>query len=414
MPTFLHAADIHLDSPLVNLTLADEEMAATVRGATRRAFVNLIDLALAREVDFLLIAGDLYDGPWRDFNTGLFFIGQMRRLRQAGIRVFLIAGNHDAASRITRALRLPDNVTLFPAGSARTEILDEAGVAIHGRSYGRQAETGNLAQSYPDPVPGLFNIGLLHTALSGREGHAPYAPCTLAELQARGYEYWALGHIHQHEVLCREPWVVFAGNLQGRHIREAGPRGCYLGTIEGGRLTGAEFVALDVVRWQRLELDCADLEHGDDLRALVQERLEEEYARAEGRPLLIRIVLTGACPLHGRLLAEQVFWENELRGLGLAIGELYLETLRIATHLPERTESAGIEGLRVMTEDAHSLAADLVEELFAAPALVSLGRSLPPALPRGNVLPDEEQERRALLAEAADLALAAVRNRGAA
>ncbi|HHD57358.1 MAG TPA: DNA repair exonuclease, partial [Desulfobulbaceae bacterium] len=225
MVTFLHAADIHLDSPLRNLATREGAPVELIRNATRRAFENLVQLAVDEKVDFLLLAGDLYDGAWRDFNTGLFFIEKMRRLKEAGIRVFLISGNHDAASRITRALRLPDNVVHFSSRRARTIELEDLNVAIHGQSYAKRAVTADLAKDYPPPVQGMVNIGLLHTALAGRDGHEPYAPCTPGELADKGYDYWALGHVHQREIVDKDPWIVFAGNLQGRHIRETGPRG---------------------------------------------------------------------------------------------------------------------------------------------------------------------------------------------
>ena len=408
MVTFLHAADIHLDSPLANLRLGDDLGSGIFRGVTRRALDNLVELALREKVDFLLLAGDLYDGPWRDFNTGLFFIDRMQRLHKAGIKVFLVAGNHDAASRITRALRLPDNVTFFPSAHAHTEILDELGVAIHGRSYGRRAEIDNLAAEYPDPVPGLFNIGILHTALTGREGHAPYAPCTLTELCGRGYDYWALGHVHQHEILHRDPWVVFAGNLQGRHIRETGPRGCCLIRAEAGRIGEVSFVPLDVIRWQRIEVDCTGLASGDDLRALARSSLEEAWGASDGRPLVVRIVLSGPCPLHMALVREQAFWESELSGLGLAIGDIYLEGVEIRTR-PAATEELSDLGCTLLQETPEQLDADLVEELFAAAQLKTLERALPASISRTDLLPHEEDERHALLAEARDMVLAHLR-----
>src|SRR3954451_11192985 len=174
---FIHAADIHLDSPLIGLQRYDGAPVEALRGATRRAFQALVDLALAEPVDFLLIAGDLYDGDWRDFNTGLFFVQQATRLTRAGIPIFLIHGNHDAESRISRRLTLPETGKMFSAARPETARRPELGVAIHGQSFRPPDVTDTLARDYPAPIPGWFNIGLLHTAATGREGHAPYAPC---------------------------------------------------------------------------------------------------------------------------------------------------------------------------------------------------------------------------------------------
>ena len=195
---FIHSADIHLDSPLRGLEQYDGAPIEQIRGATRQAFANLIQFATDEHVSFVLFAGDLYDGDWRDYNTGLFFSRQMSRLREAEIAVFLIRGNHDAESKITRQLRLPDNVHSFGAREAQTVRLEHLGVALHGRSFATQATAENLSLSYPAPLDGLFNIGILHTSADGRPGHENYAPCSQSDLAAKGYGYWALGHIHRH------------------------------------------------------------------------------------------------------------------------------------------------------------------------------------------------------------------------
>lgn len=227
---FLHTADLHLDSPLVGLARYPGAPAEQLRAATRQALVALVDLAVREEISFVLIAGDLYDGDWKDYNTGLFFAHQMSRLNKSGIRVYIVAGNHDAASQMTRTLRLPENVTIFPIRRPCTEVLNDLRVALHGQGFPTSAVTADLAAGYPPALPHLFNIGVLHTSVTGRPGHETYAPCTLEGLLSKGYQYWALGHVHQREVLHQDPWVVFPGNLQGRHIRETGPKGCALVT----------------------------------------------------------------------------------------------------------------------------------------------------------------------------------------
>ncbi len=299
---FLHAADTHIDSPLEGLDAYDGAPVALLRGATRAAFENLVRLALEEQVDFLLLAGDIYDGDWKDFSTGLFFGRQMARLHAAGIPVCLVAGNHDAASVLTRRLSLPDNVHVLSTRSAETRLLDGLPVAIHGRGFPHRAVPENLALEYPPPQPGRFNIGLLHTSLTGAPGHDTYAPCALADLTGKGYQYWALGHVHQPQVLAQEPWVVYPGNTQGRHIRETGRRGCRLVTVSDDLdVLDAEFRALDVVRWARLELDVS----GDcDLAAVhgrIGAALGQALAESEGRLLAARLVLCGSSDLHGVL-----------------------------------------------------------------------------------------------------------------
>ncbi len=165
---FIHAADIHLDSPLLGLDQYEGAPVETIRGATRRAFSNLVQLAIRERVDFVILAGDIYDGDWLDYNTGLFFVKEVRELERAGIQVVLIRGNHDAESRITRRLTLPDKVHELPPDGPATFRFESLRVAVHGQSYPHQAETRNLAAGYPPPISGYFNIGVLHTALNGR------------------------------------------------------------------------------------------------------------------------------------------------------------------------------------------------------------------------------------------------------
>jgi DNA repair exonuclease SbcCD nuclease subunit len=228
---FIHAADLHLDSPLHGLDAYDGAPVEQIRGATRRALANLVELAETERAAFVLVAGDLYDGDWRDYNTGLYFVRQMSRLREAGTPVYIIAGNHDAASQITKSLRLPENVRMLSADRPESVVLEAEGVAIHGQSFATRAVTDDLSATYPVRLAGFFNVGLLHTCAEGREGHEPYAPCRIEALVAKGYDYWALGHIHKREILHGDPWVVFCGNLQGRHIRETGAKGCSLVTV---------------------------------------------------------------------------------------------------------------------------------------------------------------------------------------
>jgi len=190
---FLHAADIHLDSPMKGLDRYEGAPVEGGAGSRRgRRWRNLVRLAVEERVAFVLIVGDLYDGDWRDFNTGLFFAKQTARLRDEGIPVVLIRGNHDAANAMTRDLK-PENVRVLRAEAAETFTLNDLDVAFHGQSFATRAVVDNLARAYPAKVPGAFNIGVLHTALDGREGHERYAPCTVDDLRRLEYGYWGAG-----------------------------------------------------------------------------------------------------------------------------------------------------------------------------------------------------------------------------
>ena len=333
MFTFIHAADIHLDSALHGLERYEGAPVDEIRRATRRAFDNLSNLAIDEEGAFVLLAGDLYDGDWKDYNTGLYFIKCMGRLREAGIRVFMVAGNHDAASQITRHLRLPDNVTMFATRSPETIVLDDLNVAIHGQGFSSRAVTDDLSSAYPQGEAHVFNIGLLHTCLDGKPGHEPYAPCTVDGLRSKGYQYWALGHVHQREEVSDDPWIVFPGNIQGRHIRETGPKGCTVVTVENGELAGVEHRDLDVMRWVLCELDVSTSETVDAIYEQVRERLSSILDAAEGRPIAVRLVLQGACSAHAGLHADREHWIQEYRALSTGLGGagLWLEKVSLKT-----------------------------------------------------------------------------------
>ncbi len=330
---YIHAADIHLDSSLHGLERYEGAPVEEIRSATRRAFDNLIDLAIDEEVEFVLLAGDLYDGDWKDYNTGLYFVDRMGRLREAGIRVFMVAGNHDAASQITKHLRLPDNVTMFSTRTPERVVLDDLSVAIHGQGFATRAVTDDLSQAYPQGNPQLFNVGLLHTCLDGKPGHEPYAPCSVDGLRSKGYQYWALGHVHKREEVNQDPWIIFPGNIQGRHIRETGPKGCTLVTVENGDVVEVEHRDLDVMRWVLCELDVAGNETVDDIYSLVRDVLQAALDDADGRSVAVRLVLQGSCPAHGKLHADQEHWVQEYRGLANSLGGagIWLEKVSIKT-----------------------------------------------------------------------------------
>jgi len=333
MFSFIHTADIHLDSPLRGLEYHEDAPLEQIRGAARRALENLVNLAVEEQVKFVLIVGDLYDGDWRDFNTGLFFNQMMTRLKDADIKVFVVSGNHDAASALTKNLRPPDNVTFFSSRKPESRTLTDIGVAIHGQSFANRAVAEDLGSSYPQAMPGYLNIGLLHTSLTGREGHERYAPCTVDALKSKGYDYWALGHIHLREVVAEEPWIVFPGNIQGRHIREQGGKGCTLVTAQEGRISGVEHRDLDVLRWLTCKEDISECRTPDDIYQQVQLAFERVMKGGSGLPVMLRLELTGITPMHQQLQKESAWWENEFRGMAANLGGsgLWLEKIRIRT-----------------------------------------------------------------------------------
>lgn len=360
MLKFLHAADIHLDSPLRGLENYEGAPAERIRLATRRALENLVDLAIAERVDFVLLAGDLYDGDWQDYNTGLFLIRQMARLREAEIRAFVIAGNHDAHNKMTRRLPLPDNVTMLGTEEPESHALDDLGVMIHGQGFPRQAVTEDLSQRYPKAARGLYNIGILHTCAGGADGHDRYAPCTRQGLVAKGYDYWALGHIHIRQTLCDEPFIAFPGNTQGRHARELGEKGCLLVTRTDAGETRVEFRRLDVVRWELCEIDAGESGSEDDLADSAAGPLSRLVAAEDpDRLLAVRVAIRGATRLHERLLSDPEKCAAAIRARAAEYGSdrLWIERVKVQTRPLRASAPAGdgpVEELSAIIEELRS------------------------------------------------------------
>ncbi len=351
---FIHTADIHLDSPLRGLSSYPDAPAERLRTATRDAFQNLVNVAIDEKIDFMVIAGDVYDGDWKDFNTGLFFIRQMGRLRQAGIPVYLLYGNHDAESEMTKGLELPDNVHVFSSRKAETFRIDALKVALHGRSFKVAATTDNLVPGYPDPVSGWLNIGVLHTALEGNSEHAKYAPCSVAELQAKGYQYWALGHVHAQWIERGATTIAYPGNLQGRHIRETGARGALLVSAADSEIIDIERLEVDVLRWHALEIDISTVTDRRGAVRLAGQAMSEllDSAKAD-LPLAVRVVFRGRSAAHGDLVADEGQLRQEViaQAVALDADRIWIEKVRVASEalVPDQTPF-GAEGLDALAE----------------------------------------------------------------
>jgi len=360
---FLHTADLHLDSPLRGL--GADAPAARIRQATRDALANLVDLAIREQVDFVVVAGDLYDGDWPDFRTGQVLVAAFARLTRANIRVVAIRGNHDAESVLTRSLRLPDGATLLRTDRPETLAWPEFAVVLHGQSFGTRDVQQNLAQTYPAPVPNRFNIGLLHTAATGRPGHDSYAPCTVEQLAAHGYDYWALGHVHAREELLRDPWIVFPGNLQGRHANERGAKGASLVTVRHGRVVEVEHHALDTVRWARVTVDCEGAADEEAVLERVRRAVGEGVDAADGRLLALRLRLEGPCPAHDALARDPATLRQKLIAASLEVAEadtVWLEEVSLHTRPMQDLES-----LRAR-DDAVGRLVRAIDALAEAPA----------------------------------------------
>ncbi|WP_105427847.1 metallophosphoesterase family protein [Neorhizobium tomejilense] len=399
---FIHAADLHLGSPFQGLALKDAAIAELFIEASRTAFSGLVDQAVERKVDFFIVAGDVYDGDWKDNKIGLFFNREVARLERAGIPVFLLKGNHDAESVITKTITLPKNVSEFPVNKPGSFKLDHLKVALHGQGFAERSAVDNLALAYPRPEQGWFNIGVLHTSLTGREPHAPYAPCSVEDLRSRGYDYWALGHVHDFEIVAEDPLVVFPGNLQGRSIREQGAKGAVLVTVEDGRITH-ERIITDSARFAELVVL---VEPDDNIPAILrrtENALEDVVERMEGRPLALRIRLTGKSRFRNEVMARAEDFRDEVQAAcHRSHQDIWLEKLEVRLE-PEMngtrvaTDMLGLEGLIPMGGFPPELLAD------ANAKIAEITARLPGGIGAGDLALGDDAE--ALLAEARDLLL---------
>ena len=327
---FVHTADVHLDSPLATLALRDPELAELIGGATRKAFVAVIDLCLAEQVDALLIAGDLYDGEQTSMKTARFLADQLRRLHEAGVATFVIRGNHDAESRITRELTLPESVKVF-AGRAEAVSLGRGGleVAVHGVSFAHKHAPESLVPKFRPPVPGSVNIGILHTSLGGSPAHGLYAPCALADLHGAGFDYWALGHIHQRFEERGRAAIVMPGNPQGRDINEAGSKSATLVTIGDDRKITIDERLTSVAQFQRISVDLGGVEDWREALARIEKRLLAARAAGLSEHLVARLTLIGATPLAWRLRSDSDILAEDSRALGAAIGKTWIDKIEL-------------------------------------------------------------------------------------
>jgi DNA repair protein SbcD/Mre11 len=330
---FIHCADVHLDTPLQGLAQYPGAPVNEIRNATRRAFEKVLDAAVSERVNFVIIAGDLYDTGLKSFESALFFNKQMVRLKDAGIDVYLIHGNHDAASKLIKQLRPPGNVHIFRSNEPQTFSNDELRIAIHGQSFATPEIIDDLAAKYPPAIPGFFNIGVLHTNLTGISEHANYAPCSLETLKNKGYQYWALGHVHNRQILCIDPYIVYPGNIQGRHGKEQGEKSCELVTVADAGTVSIEPIFTSVVPWVQVDVDASGCQTADDVYERVRTGFAGLISNGKERVTALRLTILGTTDAHIELNrdAEQV--RNEAISIANECGNglLWVERVQVAT-----------------------------------------------------------------------------------
>ena len=381
---FIHTADVHLDSPLRTLALKDPELAELVANATRTTFTRIIDLCLSEQVDALIIAGDLYDGELTSMKTAAYFAAEMQRLVDAGVRAFILRGNHDAESKITRHIELPAGVHVFSSRGDAIE-LEEQGVVLHGLSFAKPHVPESLLTKYKSPHPDRINIGVLHTSLSGSPQHDPYSPCSVQELEDQGYTYWALGHIHKRAVYnANNSVIVMPGIPQGRHINESGARSVTLVTIDDDQAVELEERTLCNVQFERVSVDLGGCVDWKEIGPRVAEALEQIVAKQLADHLVLRIRLLGSSALAGQLRREDEELRFDIESRARALGSVWIEQIDNDVESPADGQVQPIDLAGPVAElrgiVANSLANDGQMIDFLRAELSDLQRALPPEL----------------------------------
>ena len=302
---FVHAADLHLDSPFVGIkAVAPEHVASALHDATFSAYENIVKLCIDERVDALLVAGDVYDSSDRSLRAQLKFVAGLNQLHEAGIRSFVCHGNHDPLDGWEARLDYPPSCTRFVAEFEAAPVFEDEPerAVVHGISYPTRDISDNLVRGLGKVDSNTFSIGLMHTNVDGNASHGSYAPCSLDDLKLSEISYWALGHIHTRQILSdQSPAVVYPGNSQGRHPNENGARGVYLVEVDIAGNVQLDFKAVDTVRWQRSVLDISQMETEQELLDSLDQSMTAAQAGAGGRPVVLQLTLVGRGSLHSAL-----------------------------------------------------------------------------------------------------------------
>lgn len=394
---FVHAADLHIDSPFRGLRDVDRRVGERLRESTFEAYRNLVDLCVDEQVDFLVIAGDIYDGADRSVRAQLRFRDGMRRLSEAGVAVYIVHGNHDPLDGWLSAITWPEGVHVFGSEPEwmNVELNGEPIAAIQGVSFPTREVRENLVEKFTTPPDdSLFTIGLLHCNVGGNPDHDNYAPCTLDDLKLTALDYWALGHVHTRQTLRRQnPAVIYPGNIQGRHPNENGPRGCLMVEVSEDGATNTRFHALDVVRWEPAEIDISEIGSIDRLEAAVQQKLDDLAVKAEGRDVICSLTLSGRGSMHNELVRPGAVEDLlvELRATASEAPWVWVERIYDGTrpdiNLEARAESDDFLGATLRRSEEVLGDSEGIAELAAVAGEVFTGRK------NGLPAPTDEQIR---------------------
>ncbi len=403
---FIHTADVHLDSPLRTLALKNKEMAELVANATRTTFVRIINLCIEEQVDALIIAGDLWDGELKSMKTAAFFVSEMQRLADASIRTFILRGNHDAESKIGNHMVLPDSAHVFSARGDKV-VLEDQGVAIHGISFAKPHVADSLLSKYKPAEPDMINIGVLHTSLAGSAAHDPYSPCSVEELHAQGYTYWALGHIHKREVHGTDPsTIVMPGIPQGRHINESGPRSVTLVEIDDEHKVTITERVTSGVQFERVEVDLEGVASWDALGMALDQAFKKVVDGLQSDQLILRVNLVGITALSSALRRDREELAYEVEARAKSAGPVWIEQIDNNTELVPQNPAVAAEFTSPVAELRKLVASSLTEDAVIIDETLKIIEGLQRALPAGELRerfdPDNDDFRRVLQKSAAE------------
>lgn len=310
---FVHCADLHLDTPFRGLANVAPEVAAELNEATFKSYNNIIDLAIGEQVDFVVIAGDVFNSKDRSLRAQFRFRDGLRRLSDNSIDSFVAFGNHDPLNGWSHTIDWPQRAHFFGSDQIDNWQVTRDGntvASVHGISFEKEAVTENLAAKFKAPLDGVPSIAVLHCNVGGQTGHDNYAPTTVEELSAIGFDYWALGHVHAHRILKADgPSIVYPGCSQSRHPNETGAKGCCLVTLRDGASPEIRFVSTDTIRYYSGSVDASGCLSIDDVQRAVLRRSEDLLKSSENRHLVARLALSGRTPMqrelaHGSALAD--------------------------------------------------------------------------------------------------------------
>lgn len=257
---FLHIADVHLDSPFLGLSFLPSELFCQIKNAIQLSFEKAVNFAIDHDVDLVLLAGDTFDSIHPTPQSKIFFANQIKRLVDRQIQVVMVLGNHDY-SQIDDLLLNESPYFKIIGSNEQIEQVDfmtksQYKYRVVGFSYQHNHITEDIIAKYPPKSTLIYTIGLAHASMKQSSvDQNNYAPFTLNEVKNLNYDYFALGHIHLRQVLSQEPWIVYSGNLQGRHVNEKDAKGFYFGQVdEQSQNTQLQFIDVSPIVWQTVDL----------------------------------------------------------------------------------------------------------------------------------------------------------------